>query len=62
MAWWDLTQVRKIHPGQLHDEKLISHVIGIAYLIVACAALFVGVQIMFEIREQELRQGIKMKC
>jgi len=62
MALWDLIQVRKLHPGQLRDKKLTSHMIGIAYLLVACAALFVGVQVMFEIREQELRQGIKMKC
>lgn len=36
--------------------------LGIAYLLLACAALFVGVQIMFELREHEMRKGIKMKC
>ncbi|MCJ1395087.1 glycerol transporter [Xylographa bjoerkii] len=35
---------------------------GLVFLATACAALFVGAQIMFETREQELRQGIKMKC
>ena len=35
---------------------------GIIYLFTACATLFVGVQVMFEIREQELRHGIKMTC
>lgn len=36
--------------------------LGIAYLLLACAALFVGVQVMFELREHEMRKGIKMKC
>lgn len=36
--------------------------LGIAFLLSACVALFVGVQLMFEVREQELRQGIRMKC
>jgi hypothetical protein len=35
---------------------------GIAFLVAACATLFVGVQVMFEWREQEKREGIKMKC
>ncbi|PWY68081.1 glycerol:H+ symporter [Aspergillus sclerotioniger CBS 115572] len=34
---------------------------GIAYLISACCALFVGVQVMFEIREEEARAGINLK-
>lgn len=36
--------------------------LGIAYLLLACATLFVGVQVMFELREHEMRKGIKMKC
>lgn len=36
--------------------------LGIAYLLLACATLFVGVQVMFELREHEIRRGIKMKC
>jgi len=35
---------------------------GIAYLVTACATLFVGVQVMFEHREGEKRKGINLKC
>ena len=35
---------------------------GIAYMVGACSALFVGVQVMFEVRESELRAGIDLKC
>ena len=35
---------------------------GVAYIISCCAVLFVGVQVMFEIREDELRAGINLKC
>ena len=35
---------------------------GLAFLAAACTALFTGVQVMFELRQQELRQGINMKC
>lgn len=35
---------------------------GIAFLVAACSALFVGVQVMFEVREGELRAGIRLKC
>ncbi|KAB5578697.1 MBOAT, membrane-bound O-acyltransferase family-domain-containing protein [Coniochaeta sp. 2T2.1] len=35
---------------------------GILFLVTACTALFVGIQIMFEIRESELRKGINLKC
>jgi D-alanyl-lipoteichoic acid acyltransferase DltB (MBOAT superfamily) len=35
---------------------------GVVYLVSACAALFVGVQVMFEVRESEKRAGIKLKC
>ncbi len=36
--------------------------LGILFLGAACTCLFIGVQIMFEVREQELREGIRMKC
>lgn len=36
--------------------------IGLVFLAGACAALFTGVQVMFELRQQELRQGVQMKC
>lgn len=35
---------------------------GVLFLFTACAALFVGIQVMFEIRESELRRGISLKC
>ncbi|KAJ5093854.1 Membrane bound O-acyl transferase MBOAT [Penicillium angulare] len=35
---------------------------GIAYMVSCCVVLFVGVQVMFEIREDELRLGINLKC
>lgn len=35
---------------------------GVTYIIAACCALFVGTQIMFEVRESELRMGIRLKC
>ncbi|ORY15817.1 glycerol:H+ symporter-like protein [Clohesyomyces aquaticus] len=35
---------------------------GLVFFWGACGALFVGSQVMFEWREQEKRDGIKMKC
>ncbi|KAI1298530.1 MBOAT, membrane-bound O-acyltransferase family-domain-containing protein [Xylaria venustula] len=35
---------------------------GYLFLVVVCLSLFVGVQIMFEIRESEKRRGINLKC
>ncbi|OJJ50159.1 hypothetical protein ASPZODRAFT_13249 [Penicilliopsis zonata CBS 506.65] len=35
---------------------------GIAFLLTTCVVLFVGVQTMFEIREEERRNGIDLKC
>ncbi|KAF2170537.1 hypothetical protein M409DRAFT_51562 [Zasmidium cellare ATCC 36951] len=35
---------------------------GRAFLLAACATLFVGVQVMFEVRESEKRRGVNMKC
>ncbi|EDN07191.1 conserved hypothetical protein [Histoplasma mississippiense (nom. inval.)] len=47
-------------------KGLVSGIVGslggLVYLIAACLSLFVGVQLMFEIREGELRMGINMKC
>ncbi|KAH1495364.1 hypothetical protein LV164_002185 [Aspergillus fumigatus] len=42
--------------------EILGSYSGIGFLIAACGALFVGAQVMFEIREEELRAGIKMKC
>ncbi|KAF2751844.1 glycerol:H+ symporter-like protein [Sporormia fimetaria CBS 119925] len=35
---------------------------GWVYFVAACATLFVGVQVMFEVREGEKRRGIVMRC
>ncbi|KAK0630078.1 glycerol uptake protein [Bombardia bombarda] len=35
---------------------------GLLFIAAASASLFMGIQIMFEIREQELRRGINLKC
>lgn len=47
-------------------QGLISGIVGswagATYMVAACVALFVGVQVMFEIREGELRAGIRLKC
>ena len=43
-------------------QGIISSWQGLAFMLAACSALFVGVQVMFEVRESELRKGIKMKC
>lgn len=36
--------------------------IGLAFLLTACGACFVGIQVMFEVREDEVRRGINLKC
>ncbi|KAK2744458.1 glycerol transporter [Onygenales sp. PD_40] len=41
---------------------IVGDMWGWVYLFAACCTLFVGVQVMFEIREGELRAGINMKC
>ncbi|KAL2044884.1 hypothetical protein N7G274_002659 [Stereocaulon virgatum] len=43
-------------------QGIVGSYSGLFFLAVACAALYTGVQIMFELREQELRRGIKLKC
>ncbi|KAL2870767.1 putative glycerol:H+ symporter (Gup1) [Aspergillus lucknowensis] len=43
-------------------SELLGSYAGLVYLVSACCALFVGAQVMFEIREEELRAGIRMKC
>ncbi|EXJ72636.1 uncharacterized protein A1O5_03782 [Cladophialophora psammophila CBS 110553] len=35
---------------------------GAVFMLGACSALFVGVQVMFEHREAEKRKGIRLKC
>lgn len=43
-------------------EQLLGSWGGVRFMTTACAVLFVGVQIMFEYREEELRRGIDRKC
>ncbi|KAI5301013.1 glycerol transporter [Ascosphaera pollenicola] len=46
--------------GLVHG--IIGSWAGVAYMAAACCALFVGTQVMFEVRELELRAGIRLKC
>ncbi|KAI0473878.1 MBOAT-domain-containing protein [Xylariaceae sp. FL0804] len=41
---------------------IFGNVSGYVFMICACAALFTGVQVMFEVRESEIRRGINLKC
>ncbi|KAF8626599.1 hypothetical protein AX17_006517 [Amanita inopinata Kibby_2008] len=43
-------------------HELLGTVQGIRYLIFAVSCLFVGVQVMFEYREEETRNGIYRRC
>ena len=40
---------------------LLTPISGLQFLVAACGALFIGVQFMFEYREEEMRQGIFRK-
>jgi len=42
--------------------QLVSSWSGVRFLLLACVCLFVGVQLMFEYREEELRRGIHRRC
>ena len=43
-------------------EQLLGDWEGLKFMFGACATLFVGVQVMFEYREEEERRGIDRKC
>ena len=45
-----------------HRSSTLTSYPGLVFLGFACVALFTGVQFMFELREEELRHGIHMKC
>ncbi|EFY96438.1 Membrane bound O-acyl transferase, MBOAT [Metarhizium robertsii ARSEF 23] len=51
-----LDGLQSIVAGILHEWS------GVIFLTVACACLFVGIQVMFEIRESEKRKGATLKC
>ncbi|KAK2809022.1 hypothetical protein FQN49_008657 [Arthroderma sp. PD_2] len=46
--------------GLVHG--IVGSYSGLAFLAAACATLFVGVQVMFEVRGAELRAGVRLKC
>lgn len=35
----------------------LTRILGLQFLVAACGALFIGVQFMFEYREEEMRHG-----
>lgn len=39
----------------------LTPISGLQFLVAACGALFIGVQFMFEYREEEMRHGIFRK-
>lgn len=41
---------------------IVGSLSGWLFLLTACAAVFTGVQVMFELREGEKRKGIELKC
>ncbi|KAI0151643.1 putative glycerol:H+ symporter [Xylariaceae sp. FL1272] len=43
-------------------EGIFTHFSGYVFLTGACIVIFCGVQVMFEIRESEIRRGINLKC
>ncbi|PFH46767.1 hypothetical protein AMATHDRAFT_82449 [Amanita thiersii Skay4041] len=47
---------------QFFVQELLGTIQGVRYLIFAISCLFVGVQVMFEYREEELRNGIYRRC
>ncbi|KOS21410.1 Glycerol uptake protein 1 [Escovopsis weberi] len=51
-----LDGLQSILSSILHDWS------GFIFILTACACLFVGVQVMFEIRESEKRKGVTLKC
>ncbi|UZJ52944.1 hypothetical protein CBS101457_002264 [Exobasidium rhododendri] len=44
------------------SQQLLSRWSGLQFMLGACGVLFVGVQVMFEYREEELRRGTIRKC
>ncbi|KAK3336534.1 MBOAT, membrane-bound O-acyltransferase family-domain-containing protein [Cercophora scortea] len=41
---------------------IFSDFSGFLFLATACTVLFMGIQVMFEVRASELRKGIRLKC
>ncbi|EGN99369.1 hypothetical protein SERLA73DRAFT_90723 [Serpula lacrymans var. lacrymans S7.3] len=43
-------------------KKIFGSLEGLRFLVGACCCIFVGVQLMFEYREEEMRRGIYRRC
>ncbi|OTB05074.1 hypothetical protein M426DRAFT_320131 [Hypoxylon sp. CI-4A] len=43
-------------------EGIFRDFSGFTFIVGACTTLFMGIQVMFEIRESEARRGINLKC
>ena len=43
-------------------DGIVGSLGGRVFLLAACGTLFVGAQVMFEVRESEKRRGVVMKC
>ena len=43
-------------------RALVSTSSGLTYFVLSSCALFVGAQVMFEMREAEKRRGVDVKC
>ncbi|CEJ85203.1 Putative Glycerol uptake protein [[Torrubiella] hemipterigena] len=43
-------------------RRIVSDWSGFMFIVTACSCLFVGIQVMFEIRESEKRKGVMLKC
>ncbi|KAK3698028.1 glycerol transporter [Vermiconidia calcicola] len=43
-------------------DGIVGSLGGRVFLLAACVTLFVGTQVMFEVREAERRRGVAMKC
>lgn len=42
-------------------QQILASNTGIHFMMTVCGVLFVGVQVMFEYREEEIRRGINRK-
>ncbi|KAF4124893.1 D-alanyl-lipoteichoic acid acyltransferase DltB, MBOAT superfamily [Geosmithia morbida] len=43
-------------------ERIVKDSSGVMFILASCACLFVGIQVMFEIRQHERRIGVTIKC
>lgn len=43
-------------------QGIVGSLSGAFFVLAACATLFVGAQVMFEVRESEKRKGIRLGC